>query len=318
MLKTPRQLELERINTLPTIEIDPHGSETGVLLSDEIKFYVQHGKMIEPFLKCNLKAAGYELTVGDQAMLGGKYISLEKVAGQNRLRIPSFEVAVIKTEETINLPRFIIGRWNIRVAWAYKGLLWVGGPQVDPGFVGHLFCPIYNLSNKDVIVKRGDRIALMDFVKTTSYHPAKTNSSSDSKDYPRPPKRVTIDDYEIDDFRSALFSHGTEMKEGLKSVQIRFDTFIIIIFAILAILMTALAYLNVGSPKWESGTRDLMVGLWEAVPLAAALFAVVLAILAYCSLSRPILNKPLALLIGTIVGGSGALGYMTLIHPALF
>ena len=51
------------------------------------------------------------------------------------------------------MPRFLIGRWNIRVTVAYKGLLWVGGPQVDPGWVGHLFCPIYNLSDQEVNFK---------------------------------------------------------------------------------------------------------------------------------------------------------------------
>ena len=144
---TGRKEERARIEKLCDVRVDPHPEVSGVLLSDEIEFYVTHGQLIEPFSDCNLKPAGYELTVGDEAILGGKSLRLND-HDKRGLCIPPFEVAVVKTGETLNLPRFLIGRWNIRVYWAYKGLLWVGGPQVDPGYVGHLFCPLYNLSNK--------------------------------------------------------------------------------------------------------------------------------------------------------------------------
>lgn len=246
-----RTEEISRIKSLPDIRIDPHADERGVLLSDEIEFYVQHGRLIEPFCKENLKPAGYELTVGNEAMLGGAYIHLDDDRSR-KLRIPPFEVAVIKTGEMINLPRFLIARWNIRVAWAYKGLLWVGGPQVDPGYAGHLFCPLYNLSDRDVWITKGHAIALMDFVKTTTFRPQ--NSGQDvggSKEYRRPPKRVVMDDYEIEDFRSALFSHGKEVQEGLRTVQRRVDFFILIVFAVIAILVAAVAIPSVGG-----GGRD--------------------------------------------------------------
>lgn len=307
MSRTTREAEFSRIKKLPTIEDDPHRDEAGVLLSDEIEFYVQYGKLIDPFSKCNLKAAGCELTVGDEVMLGGKYLELGNSSKTNKVCIPSFEVAVIKTAETVNLPRFLIARWNIRVAWAYKGLLWVGGPQVDPGFVGHLFCPIYNLSNKNVWLRKGDPLALMDFVKTTPYGDAKTYPGSSPKPYNRPPSRVTIDDYGIDDFRSALFSHGIEVQEGLKSVQNRFDFFIVIIFTILAIFLTALGYLNFGGPPQGTATQasgERAIALWELLPLALSFFAVMLSLLTYKALTTPILRKPWVFLAGIIIGSA--------------
>ncbi|KFD42568.1 hypothetical protein HY02_00295 [Peptococcaceae bacterium SCADC1_2_3] len=135
-------------------EEDPKG-EPGVLLSDEIERYVCEFKLIDPFNSENLKAASYQLTVGDEYAVGGEIGKLYDEAGKNKIKIPPFEVTVIKTKEMINMPRFLIGRWNIRVSKAYDGLLWVGGPQVDPGYVGHLYCPIYNLSNREVIYRVG-------------------------------------------------------------------------------------------------------------------------------------------------------------------
>jgi deoxycytidine triphosphate deaminase len=155
----------------PPSEIDPHSDVHGVLLSDEIAFYAENHQLISPFDRVNLKPAGYELTIGDEYFLSGEFLTLDSSADENnKIIIPPFEVAVIKTAEILCLPRYLIARWNIRVKYAYSGLLWVGGPQVDPGWVGHLFCPIYNLSDKPVTLRAGDPIALMDFVKTTPYN----------------------------------------------------------------------------------------------------------------------------------------------------
>jgi deoxycytidine triphosphate deaminase len=130
---------------------DPHPEIHGVLLSDEIIFYAENHRLITPFDRDSLKPAGYELSVGDEYFISGEFLTIDIRRPETaRIIIPPFEVAVIKTRETLCLPRYLIARWNIRVIHAYSGLLWVGGPQVDPGYVGHLFCPIYNLSDKPV------------------------------------------------------------------------------------------------------------------------------------------------------------------------
>ena len=46
------------------------------------------------------------------------------------------------------------------------------GPQVDPGFSGYLSCPLYNLTDTDIIIERGDDFATIDFEKTTTLLPA--------------------------------------------------------------------------------------------------------------------------------------------------
>ena len=146
------------------LRTDPDPDEHGVLLRNRIKCYAKAG-MICPFEEDKLKSAGYYLSIGDEYYLGGVRYRLQ--CDRDSITIPPYEVAIIKTEEYLQIPWFLIARWNIRVSRAYDGLLWVGAAQVDPGYEGHLSCPIYNLSNRSIQLFRGDSIALIDFVKTT-------------------------------------------------------------------------------------------------------------------------------------------------------
>lgn len=240
-----REYEKKVLQELPCPEDDAL-IKPGVLLSDEIKRFVDQFKLIDPFYPENLKAAGYELTVGDEYAIGGKIGKLCDEPGQREVTIQPFEVLIIKTRERVNMPRFLIARWNIRVKWAYEGLLWVGGPQVDPGYVGHLYCPIYNLSNKDVTLRLGEAIALIDFVTTT---PFKTDQSKpyQSKPYQRPPTRVLFDDYHPDTLKSALYTEARkrieEVENKVNSVETRLNTSLGITFTILAIIIATLSML---------------------------------------------------------------------------
>jgi len=216
-------------------------------LSDEIEYYVKKYKLIDPFDPKNLKPAAYELTVGDEYAIGGKIKQLFDEVGKNEIRIPPFEVVVIKTKEIINLPRFLIARWNIRVKWAYEGLLWVGGPQVDPGWIGNLCCPIYNLSDKEVTLRLGDAIAIIDFVKTTPFN-------KDSKKYPRPPKRILFEDYNPDRLKSALYVEASrrieQVEKDLNKFGSKLDTSIginITVFSIIIAALTIMISLNTAS-----------------------------------------------------------------------
>src|SRR5271157_4027951 len=188
---SPRDRERERLKQLPEIEASQFRassspvSKPGVLLANEIERCCHKFSLISPFSKDQLKPASYRLTVGSRYSLGGKW---ETLAESEQITIPRFQVVVIQTLETLNMPRDMIARWNIKVSMAYKGLIWAGGPQVDPGYQGHLFCPIYNLSNKDVKLPYGTEIAVIDFVTTTAF-------DRSGKKFDRPPKEVLLDAY---------------------------------------------------------------------------------------------------------------------------
>ncbi len=285
--KLEEQKMREHLETYEDVTKDTLGG-TGVLLSDQIKLYVSNYKMIDPFEEKNLKAAAYQLSVGDEYAINGEIKSLTESPG-DKITIPPFELAVIKTREIINLPRFLIARWNIRVSHAYKGLLWVGAAQVDPGWVGHLSCPIYNLSNKSVTLLYGERLATMDFVKTTEFN-------SISIKYPRPPEKVLFKHYHPDELKSALFSKVNERMDraetSVDKAQVRIDkaedkfsklegnvyTALAMVIAVLAILFAILStFLNAG----QNG-----IDIDSALAKAAFLFAAISLLLSLIALSR--------------------------------
>ncbi len=273
MSPSKKQQEQKRLSELPCPGTDVREEmPVGILLSDEIRHYVDTFSLIDPFKEESLKAAGYELSIGDEYVLGGERKELKN---HGEIRIPPFNVVVIKTEETINLPRFLIARWNIRVSWAYQGLLWVGGPQVDPGWVGHLFCPIYNLSDKKVVLRAGDPIALMDFVTTTPFNPTK------SKEYPRPPKRILLDEYGAEELKSALYTEAkkrideiqADAQSRIASIESKVELFIGVSLVVITILFAVLAVFTTISqptlvPVWPN-----ISALISIVALSIAFFA---------------------------------------------
>lgn len=270
-----RQAEEKRIKGFPKVETDEHPEKTGVLLSDEIEFYVRQGQLIDPFNQKNLKPAAYELTVGDEAVVGGEPCHLSDCWPNNSLSIPEFEVAVIKTAETLNLPRFLIGRWNIRTRWAYKGLVWVGGPQVDPGYVGHLFCPIYNLSNKEVTIKKGEAIAVLDFVKTTYFDISKGDEEWER--YRPIPRRLLIEEFGIDDFRSG----PGETKDKLDEVYQKINLFTSLVFVLLAILMAAIGLPYMAGIKTSLPDIRTLDAFTPVFSLVFSLFALILSVFTF-------------------------------------
>jgi deoxycytidine triphosphate deaminase len=274
-----KEKELERLKHFPCPAADHREHvPVGVLLSDEIKHYVQTIRLIEPFSEENLKPAGYELSVGDEYVLGGERREL-KYDGD--IRIPPFNVVVIKTAETINLPRFLIARWNVRVKWAYEGLLWVGGPQVDPGWVGYLCCPLYNLSDKEVVLRYRDPIALMDFVTTTPFKAGK------SKEYQRPPKRVLLEEYRAAELKSALFTEAKQRVDQIERdtrskidrIENRMEFFLGSGLVILTVLFAAISI-------FATAEKPAITPVWPNVSVLISIFALVLAGLAYLK-TRP-------------------------------
>jgi deoxycytidine triphosphate deaminase len=270
-------------NDWPCPESDGHQSLPGaVLLSDEIEYYATNFKMIYPFDPDNLKPAGIYLHLGPYYSLGGENRELEEKTGKDELKIPPFEVAIIKTLETINLPRFIIARWNLRVTYVYKGLLWTGALQVDPGWLGQLPCPIYNLSNKEVTLRLGDKIVLMDFVKTTQFR-------SNSKPYMNRPGIDRLQEsYEL---KSALYTEAGQRLNRIEKNQAeeferndnrvrRIESIVGLVITSIAILFAALAILVTSGDviKPKAGSVHPFFIAWPCISIAISIFALFIAL----------------------------------------
>jgi deoxycytidine triphosphate deaminase len=281
--KTARQRELEALRRFPSAVAYEAYPEPGVLLSDRIKDCVDRYRMIDPFNPENLKPAAYELSVGEIYSVGGNVHPLGPEVGKRELRIKPFEVAIIQTLERVNIPNFMIARWNIRVGLAYQGLMWVGGPQVDPGYKGYLACPIYNLSDKMVTLHYGEPLAVIDFVTTTT-------PQTYSLRYKDPDKRTRLI---FEDFNPTMRSALAELAqnrldrfEGLldeiqarnetrtQHVQGRIDQFTAVTYMTMAVLVGAVAIIAAKAPSISSWNATFGLGI---IAVCLGLFSTYLA-----------------------------------------
>ena len=273
-----REAERERLFKLPDFPSERSADEIGVLLSDRIKHYCLEYKLIDPFEPKFLRPAGYDLRVGRNYSICGERRALDDGM---KLKIKPYQVAVIETYETLNIPQFLIGRWNIRVQLAYKGLLWVGGAQVDPGFRGYLCCPIYNLSTKAVELEFRQKLAMIDFVTTTPFAEAECERFDWRgrgmlvfADYP--PLSSGIEE-EVNRFEKTIITNkeaaeqriteaNDRTQKSISNVGLRIDNFLTLIFTVVAVLFAGLGIVA----TTNSGERSFInLPVWVA---AAALY----------------------------------------------
>ena len=193
-----------------------------VLLADEIrKLCVDEDEtpvsepLIAPFCPARLRPASYQLTLGDEIHIGGRQERI-KYSKDNAVVLPPHQVAVVSTRETLRIPRNLVARWNLRVTNIYEGLLWTGGPQVDPGWEGQLFCPIYNLAERPVVLTFGQPLFTIDFVQTTPIGPALKELVEKHDTYPDvwfQPRRRTLEEHDSHRLRSAPYESLRELRE---------------------------------------------------------------------------------------------------------
>ena len=217
-----------------------------VLLSDQIEYYIRElptplitnpdgGWISDAELGKCLDAASYKLRLGNEANLGGRRVAIS--CGQPLVLAPH-QVAVVKTHEEINIPRFLIARWNLRVTWVYEGLLWVGGPQVDPGWHGALYCPIYNLAEREVVIPYMERVFTMDFTRTTPFQKKKASYGYKSKPH-EIARQKNLQGHDINRLQSAPFSALSQ----LATLDTRVTAFSSLTFLALAVVIAAIGVL---------------------------------------------------------------------------
>jgi deoxycytidine triphosphate deaminase len=145
---------------------DPEPGLAGVLTADRIRTYhYAVGRMIRPFQEQHLNSASYDLTLGPRCLLDGEVVDL----GLKRrvLRVPPGSIAMVTSREVLLMPQWLVATFNLKSKYIFEGLLMGAGPQIDPGFMGVLACPLHNISNQEVMLELCQPFAKLDFLKTT-------------------------------------------------------------------------------------------------------------------------------------------------------
>ena len=260
-----------------------------VLLADEIKRLCdvddKSKAMIDPFCPSRLRPASYQLTLGEAIHLGGEY---RRLGEAESVTLAPHQVAVVSTHETIRLPGNLIARWSLRVTNIYEGLLWTGGPQVDPGWEGPLYCPIYNLAERTITLKCGEPLFTMDFVCTTDNLSAEYTQLKEDSAYPDIPftaKRTSLEDHDRHRLRSApyelieqvrgLREESAGASKNVDQLANRMATFALIMFAVLALIISALALIvSAQSIEFTLSIPVAIATVLSMLAILLALFAV--------------------------------------------
>ncbi len=141
------------------------GGRGGVLPEAVLIPLMKAGALLEGALDSNISPASYDLRLGDDVWCQGQF---QKLTAENpTLKIPAYSYAVVSALEIATLPTFVTGRFDLKVALFFQGVVLSNGPQVDPGYRGALFCMLYNGSDVPVGITRGNHFATLEFVTTT-------------------------------------------------------------------------------------------------------------------------------------------------------
>ncbi|MGF6417055.1 deoxycytidine triphosphate deaminase [Stenotrophomonas sp. AN71] len=124
-------------------------------------------RLICPFSLENVRRSSYDLTVGEEYYVGGSgpngVMSAESVAMGHSFKIPAHGLCFVLSAEAISLPYDLTAKVSLRMSHVYEGLVLTAQPPFDPGYRGRVIIMIHNLSSGERHIKRGDRVATMEF-----------------------------------------------------------------------------------------------------------------------------------------------------------
>ncbi len=116
---------------------------------------------IEPFSEESLQPAGYDLRVGEEAMVRGEIVNIKE---KEKVVIPPKTYALVLTLERVKLPDDVMGDMKLRSSLAREGL--IGSfAWVDPGWTGKLTLGIFNASDKEITLHYMERFVQIAFVR---------------------------------------------------------------------------------------------------------------------------------------------------------
>lgn len=180
----------------------------GVLSGRQITSLVGSGKLlIEPFNPKQIQPASYDLKIGTKILASpispeklGKVIILSKE--KPSYAIQSGQMVGVLSNERLEMPLELCGRFGIRSSFARLGINAFGGLQLDPGFRGRLTMNLLNVGPEPIPVKLNDILFSVEFERLDE--PAEVAYSGNYQDQ---------DDFPEDQYNFILSAHTTSLAE---------------------------------------------------------------------------------------------------------
>ena len=119
-----------------------------ILVDHEIKTAIDNDIMrINGYSEEFLQSSTYDLRIGSQALISSSDESSPIDLKEEPLLLKPNATTIVNTFESIELPKFILGRVGAMTKLCQHGIITMHGIQVDPGFRGNLFVTLHNIGN---------------------------------------------------------------------------------------------------------------------------------------------------------------------------
>jgi dCTP deaminase len=259
------------------------------LLRQEIHHEAVNNGLLRPFDPDGLRGASYDLRVGRTVVIvnpendGITPIDLEV---KGTWDLPPGRAAILYSLERVRLPNDMKGRLSIRSRIATRLLNFPGGP-IDPGYSGHLFLPLANLSDVPIAIEYGQPIVTVEFVRLgreTTPYPHQDLDSIPKERLPAPPPEPVFDLTKLTAAVVKLESEYEQLRISVEPLQGRVEsTGRIVDWVMLA------AVGGLGAGAVAGGILALATRLdspWSAIVVAVGIGGGLLAIAAWIAASR--------------------------------
>jgi hypothetical protein len=134
-------------------------NRSGVLVREEIKslglIHVPDADFEEDR---SYQPTSYDLRLGSEYVMphkGGQF-EISHCDSNGMLTIGPFATAIVSTYESVSLPAYVVGRFNLRLTHALEGLIVQMGTQVEPDYDGPLYALLHNISDQPKTLKFRD------------------------------------------------------------------------------------------------------------------------------------------------------------------
>ncbi len=114
-----------------------------------------------------LQPASYDLKIGRVVRAGNKLDIQTAENNSSRIIIEAHNWALVESKEIIKLPLDICASYGVTSSVARSGLIQFGGPQIDPGYNGKIYCQIFNPTLADVVIDINKPFFTMIFYQLT-------------------------------------------------------------------------------------------------------------------------------------------------------